>query len=166
MYRLGVIVLVSALFVPTFAATKPQMDVVGVGAYPVSDEVSALWLNGPATGSRPQPLIMVYYHGAAKWHDRKWQIDSKIGKSPARARLVSGDLELIIEYGSGGREVKVQGQLVDLSVANVFLVSPIGQAEKPTVTGVGLVRFEVPAEGNPAVYVLASNPDISKKVLK
>jgi hypothetical protein len=81
--------------------------------------------------------------------------------------LVSDDLELIIEYGPGGRDVRVQKQPVDLSAANVFLVAPVAQAnEKATITGLGLVPFNVPEGGNPALYILESNPNISKTVLQ
>lgn len=161
----ALIMIAGSLFAPVDA--QQVQGVTGVGAFPISESVTALWLLGEPRGGRAQPVVMVYYRGQAGWHDRKWVSKSDFGETTGLAKLSSADLELVIEYGSGGADVKVQGQRVDLKSANVFLVSPIGDpTRKPAVESVGFVAFTVPADANPALHVLATNRPIAEKVVR
>ena len=56
-----------------FDATADIRGVTGYGAFPVSPNTLAVWLNGEDGA----PLIMVYYHGPAQWHDTHWTFDSQ-----------------------------------------------------------------------------------------
>ena len=166
MRRAATALLICGSIASTFANESRKTEIVGQGAFPVSAEVSSLWLNGPSAGARPQPVIMVFYRGPAGWHDRKWQIDAKVLETPSHVSLKSPDLELSIEYGSGGHGVKVQGQDVDLKMSNVYLVTPVAQSgTSPSISGLGLIQFDVPKDANPAMYVLQSNPEIARRVL-
>jgi hypothetical protein len=163
---LGAVVV--ALTTLTIAADSPKpYEVSGTGAFPLTDTVSSLWLNGPKQAGRPQPVIMVYYQGASGWHNTHWEVKSEFGKTPAWIRLTSPTAELSIEYGPGGVGSKVHGQSVNLSIANVFLVSPVGDTGvEPTIEPLGLVVFAVPEGANPAIQVLETNPAIKAKVLR
>jgi hypothetical protein len=151
-------------------------QVVGYGGFPISDQVTALWLNGRSVKGRPQPVIMVYYRGAAGWHNREWKIDGKWntdGKAldtPAFIRFGCPDFDLSIELGGADGSAKVQGREVDVSQANVYLAAPIGnkgdKAQATVVTGLGKILFEVPEGANPALHVLESRPDLAAQVLK
>jgi hypothetical protein len=169
--RLG---LVALALLHSVAASPGQGERIdGYGGFPLSEQVTALWLNGAATKGRPQPVIMVYYRGAAGWHDRGWTIDGKwntegkASDAPSFIRLGSPDLDLSIECGGPDGGAKVQGKRVDLSKANVYLAAPVGDKGQETVVlALGKIRFEVPEEANPAVHVLDSHPDIAAQVLK
>jgi len=149
------------------AEERKPYEVSGTGAFPLSDTVTSLWLDGAPRNDRPQPLLMVYYKGAPGWHNAEWEIKSEFGNTPAWVRLTSPTVELSIEYGPGGSGSKVQGQPVNLSVANVFLVSPVADPTiVPTVEPLGLVTFAVPPGSNPASHLLEVNPEIKAKVLR
>lgn len=167
MAKMMTVLLMIAASLLSAADEKSGQEVTGVGAFPVSDSVTGLWLLGEPQGGRAQPIVMVYYRGLAGWHDRKWVSKSDFGKTTWLAKLSSDDLELVIEYGSGGTDVKVQGHSVDLEVANVFLVSPIGDPTKrPVVEAVGFMVFTIPGDANPALHVLATNRAIAEKVVR
>ena len=49
------------------------LKVIGVGAFPISGEMSSLWLNG-ASG---RPLVVIYFRGKDGWLNTKWDTNSK-----------------------------------------------------------------------------------------
>jgi len=154
--------------VEPLAPSSPALgsfDVSGWGGHPVSTEVSSLWLSrGPTAGERPQPMLMVYYRGTSGWHDRKWDISSEFGKTPPFIRLSSPGLVLSIVQDAAG-SVRVQGQQVDLSVANVFLVRRIdGPMMGMLVVPIGRIRNEIPSEANPPVFILETQREIADEV--
>jgi hypothetical protein len=143
-----------------------RFDVSGWGGLPLSDTVTALWLDGPKIGSRPDPLLMVYFRGPAGWHNRKWDSDAHFGSSPAWIRLTSPDLSLSIEFDKPFKRMAVQGEPVDLKEANVFLVSPVGvSGSKATVQALGFVSLDMPADATPPLVVFERRPDIKRAVM-
>jgi hypothetical protein len=140
-------------------------DVSGWGGLPLSESVTALWLDGPKAGNRPNPLLMVYFRGAPGWHDRKWDSDARFGRSPAWIRLTSPDLVLSIEYDKPFGRFAVQEEIVDLTKANVFLVSPVADSSaKAKVEALGWVSLDMPDDATPPLVVLERNPGIKRAV--
>ena len=147
-------------------AEEPQRyDISGWGGLPLSEDATALWLNGPKVGERPNPIIMVFFRGAPGWHSRKWESDSQFGKSPAWIHLKSPDLILSIEYDKPFNRVAIQDEQLDLGKANVYLVSPIaGPQKKAKIEALGLVSLEVSGDAAPPLVVLERNPTIKRAV--
>jgi hypothetical protein len=82
---------------------------------------------------------------------------------PAFVRLRSERFDLSAEYQGGGRAT-VQGRPVDLSSANVFLVSPIDG--EWSVKPLGKIVFDVPLNGIPAVHVVSTHLEIREAVVE
>jgi hypothetical protein len=162
----GISLALAILLANPFEGTS-QVEVSGWGGFPLSESLTSLWLMGPPSTGRPQPLIMVYYRGIPGWHKRKWDLDGHFGKPPTWIRLKSPDLELSIEFDGGVSEVKVQRRAVDLSTSTVFLVDLVEKEEMAVlVQSLGQVVFAVPSGVNPAIHVLQTNPGIAARVLK
>jgi hypothetical protein len=108
---------------------------------------------------------MVYFRGAPNWHKRQWDSDSHFGNGPAWIRLKSPDLVLSIEYEKQGDRVVVQEQPVDLSKANVFLVSPVAESGAiPKVEALGWVSLDMPDDATPPLVILERNPRFRRLV--
>jgi len=145
---------------------EPATDVVsGWGGFALSASTTSLWITAPASGpsARPQPLVLIYYVGAPGWHDSEWGFDGEFSKLPAFVRLRSERFDLSAEYQGGGRAT-VQGKPVDLSSANVFLVSPIDG--EWSVKPLGKVVFDVPLNGIPAIHVVSTHREIREAVVE
>ena len=59
------------------SASASIIGVTGMGSFPVSQNTLAFWL----LQADNTPLVMVYYHGPAQWHDAEWKIDSQFTNS-------------------------------------------------------------------------------------
>jgi len=163
--RLAAVCMCGFLCLPALSEEPKKFDVSGWGGLPLSDQVTSLWLNGPKELERPQPLLMVYFRGSSGWHKRKWDMDSRFGKSPAWIRLKSPDLVLSIEYDKQFHRIAVQEEPVDLTKANVFLVSPVGDpSAKAKIESLGLVSLAVTGDAAPPLVILERNPEIKRAV--
>src|SRR5579863_1913437 len=110
------------------AASEEKFTVSGVGAHPISRNVSSMWLAGPDH----RPLLMVYFHGPDDWHNTNWKIDSKFEKGkPGWAELQSekGTLRLSLDTETG--EAGVQTGSFKISESNTFLVLHAGEPSAP-----------------------------------
>ena len=91
--------LLTALIASAVAGTGEKFTVSGFGGYPISHNITSMWLAGPDH----RPLIMVYFHGPEEWHNTKWKVDSKFEKGrPGWAELKSEKATLRLSiYCSG-----------------------------------------------------------------
>jgi hypothetical protein len=98
---IGVIV---ALIVPSTVGSQETFTVSGVGAYPISGNLTSMWLVAPDK----RPLVMAYFHGPDGWHNTQWKIASKFEKGkPGWAELRSdkATLRLTVNAETGEAEV-------------------------------------------------------------
>ena len=139
----------------------------GGGAYPLTPEVAALWLSrGGKAGETPQPFVMVFYAGPSGWHDKQWQVADDYGNPPSFIKMTSPELTLSLEESADG-VIRIQREVVDLSVANIFQVRQIdGQMSAVQVIPVGWLRLPIPADAIPPVFVLDSQREIAARVLE
>src|SRR5438552_6031056 len=88
-----------------FDATADIRGVTGYGAFPVSPNTLAVWLNG----EDGKPLIMVYYHGPTQWHDTHWTFDSQFTQEAVGWQEFKSDratLRFLVDLGAGRAEVQ------------------------------------------------------------
>ena len=138
------------------------LPVGGGGSVAVSDEVVSLWLTRRTPAGEPTRLVVVaYYRSVPRWHARKWEPDYRFSEMPSWLRLRLESLTLYMEYAGDGRTT-VQDQIVDLTKANVFLVTGFDEGSA-TVTPVGKVEVPLPS---PVVgdYILKTYPEIARRV--
>ena len=72
------------------------VGVTGMGSFPVSQNTLAFWL----LRADSTPLVMVYYHGPAKWHDTEWKVDSQFTDSAVGSKEEDNLRHLVINLGS------------------------------------------------------------------
>jgi hypothetical protein len=138
--------------------------VTGWGAAPIDARVTSLWLLGSDAGGTAgsRPLVMVYYAGSPGWHDIPWSLEGDFERAPAFVRLLSHRLELSVQY-DGPTRASVQGVPVDLTSANVFLLSPVDGV--PSLTPLAKIAFDAPRDENPALELLRDHPAIYRIVV-
>ena len=108
--------LLSILALP---ASSAIVGVTGMGSFPVSQKTLAFWLV-QADGT---PLVMVYYHGPAQWHDTQWKVDSQFTASAAGwGELKCAKATLRIRVDLDGDRAEIQHKAFSLAQDNTFLV--------------------------------------------
>jgi hypothetical protein len=142
--------LVVALFLgAAFHAAADIRGVIGYGAFPVSPNTLAVWLNG----EDGKPLIMVYYHGPAQWHDTHWTFDSQFTQERVGWQEFKSDkttLRFLVDLGAGRAEV--QHKSFSLEQNNTFLVVHTTDAHQKVIP---LGRHKLLKTGqNPAAVML------------
>ena len=130
---------------------------------PLSPEVIALWLSRGAHGDTPQPFVMVYYKGSAAWHERSWQVADDYGTAPSFIRMTSPALTLSVEESAEGI-VRIQGKVVDLAAANIFLVERIDSSSAVQIVPLGRLRDPIPAGVIPPRFVLSAQREVADRV--
>src|SRR5258708_37650813 len=98
---------VVALFLsaPAFYASADIRGVTGYGAFPVTPNTLAVWLNG----EDGKPLIMVYYHGPAQWDGTHWTFDSQFTQEAIGWQELKSDkatLRFLVALGAGRAELQ------------------------------------------------------------
>lgn len=162
--RIRISLLVSGLVTGAFAQAPVSgpLKVTGVGAFPISGEVSSLWLNG-ASG---KPLVMVYCCGKKGWLDAKWDSSSKVEPSGwAWFQLTSPATTLRVRLNLESRQLEVQGSTSNLGAANTFLVLHADERpERQRILALG--TFEMPVAGNdPAsLALLTQHPSLVGRI--
>jgi hypothetical protein len=147
-----------------FGQNEPEKiyKVSGVGAYPVSDALTSMWLAAP--GGRP--LIVVFFHGAPGWHKAEWKTASHFAKGePGWAEFTSvrGRQRVWLNADTGNAEI--QAQRVHISDANTYVV--VHMSEDPALQKVvPLGTFDLPRSGSePAsVILLHEHPELVDKI--
>ena len=149
-----------------FGQNEPEKiyKVSGVGAYPVSDALTSMWLAAP--GGRP--LIVVFFQGAPGWHKAEWKTASHFAKGePGWAEFTSVKSRQRVWLNADTGDAEIQAQKVHISDANTYVVVHMGDG--PSVQKVvPLGTFDLPRSGTePAsVILLREHPELMDKISK
>jgi hypothetical protein len=153
--------LIVALFLSTaFNATADIRGVTGYGAFPVSPNTLAVWLNG----EDGVPLIMVYYHGPAQWHDTHWTFDSQFTQKKVGWQEFKSDnatLHFLVDLGSGHAEI--QHKRFALAENNTFLVVHTTDVQQKIIP-LGHHTLLKTAESPAAVMLLDADKALKKRI--
>jgi len=128
----------------------------GQGGYPLNDSVSSMWaaVDELVSQDRPKPLtFMIYFLGAPGWHKGKWSSSFDFAKNPAFVEY-AGPVVLHAEFDRTTQHLRVFGQDLAITESNVFLVQSVDDAAHRRVLSLGKVDLNIPADANPAAYVL------------
>ncbi len=149
-------------------ASPPKSTLMsGSGGFPLTASVTSLWgaVDEVASEGKKTLSFMIYYRGAEGWHKRKWSMSSDWYGHPFFAEFKSDVATLRAEVDRSGRILKVLDQSIDLSKANVVFVDHVDQPGSEVVTVLGHINLSVPADANPALWVLQQNESIRTSVL-
>ena len=151
----------------TASAQSPddhKLKVNGLGAFPISDGMTSLWLNGDAG----KPLVMVYFQGRDGWPKAQWNTSSEVEKTGwAWVELTSPKIRLRVSLNTDSQELEIQNSKSSLRASNTFLVLHIDESpEKQVVIPLGV--FDMPMSGDePAsVGLLSSQPALVEAIRK
>ena len=87
------------------------------------------------------------------WHKAKWSFSGDLGKDPAFVEF-AGPVVLRAEFDRGTQRLRVFGQEFPIAEANVFMVQSVDDAKHRRVIALGRVDLGIPADANPAAFVL------------
>ena len=163
---LEALVLLVATCSVAFGQAEPEKvyTVSGVGAFPISAEMTSMWLAAP--GGRP--LIMVFFHGPAGWHNTEWKTSSRFEKGmPGWADYTSAKAHQRIWLDADSGKAEIQAEKVNIREANTYLV--LHMTDKPALqTVIPLGTFDLPrSRDEPAsVILLGEHPELVEKIKK
>lgn len=153
--------LIATLFVSAaFHAAADIRGVTGYGAFPVSPNTLAVWLNG----EDGVPLIMVYYYGRAQWHDTQWTFDSQFtqkGVGWQEFKSAKATLRFLVDLGAGRAEV--QHKPFSLAQNNTFLVVHTTDAQQKVIP-LGHHNLVKTAQSPAAVMLLDSDKALKTRI--
>ena len=136
--------------------------ILGVGAFPVSEELTSMWLSAP--GGRP--LIMVFFHGPTGWHRTQWKTSSKFEKGmPGWAEFTSARARQRIWLDVDTGKAEIQSEKVSIADANTYAV--VHMTEDPALQKVvPLGTFDLPRsrEEPSSVILLHELPEIMEAI--
>jgi hypothetical protein len=142
------------------SASAALVGVTGMGSFPVSPNTLAFWLLR-ADGT---PLVMVYYHGPAQWHDTEWKIDSQFtDKAVGWGALKSAKATLHIRVDLDAGRTEIQDQSFSLAQNNTFLVVHTTDAQQKVIP-LGHHNLLKTAENPAAVMLLDADKSLKQRV--
>jgi hypothetical protein len=151
---------------PAPAPAAPKL-MSGSGGFPLTGSITSLWgaVDEVAIPNEKALSFMIYYRGAEGWHKRKWAMSSDWYGHPYFTEFKCDLATLRAEVNRSTRVLTVLNQTIDLSKANVVYVGHADQPGSEVVTVLGHVNLTVPADANPALWVLQQNESIRTSVL-
>jgi hypothetical protein len=142
------------------SASATIVGVTGMGSFPVSQNTLAFWLL-QADGT---PLVMVYYHGPAQWHDAQWKIDSQFtDKAVGWGELKSAKATLHIRVDLDAGRAEIQHKPFSLAQNNTFLVLHTTDAQQKVIP-LGHHNLLKTAENPAAVMLLDADTSLKQRV--
>jgi hypothetical protein len=143
------------------SASAAIVGVTGMGSFPVSQNTLAFWL----LQTDGTPLVMVYYHGPAQWHDTQWKIDSQFtDKAVGWGELKSAKATLHIRVDLGAGRAEIQHKPFSLAQNNTFLVLHTTDAQQKIIP-LGHHNLLKTAENPAAVMLLDADKTLKQRVL-
>jgi hypothetical protein len=136
------------------------VGVTGIGSHPVSQNTLGFWLL-QADGT---PLVMVYYHGPAQWHNTEWKVDSQFTNTSvgwAELKCAKAALHIRIDLGAGRAEIQHKSFL--LAENNAFLVVHTTNAQQKIIP-LGHHKLLKTADHPAAVMLLDSDKTVKKRI--
>ena len=138
--------------------------VSGVGGFPISKNISSMWLAGPDR----RPLLMAYFHGPEGWHDTEWKVDSKFEKGkPGWAEFKSAKARQRLWLDTETGKAEVQSSEFNINKSNTFLILHMGEPSvRQEIIPLGV--FELPqSKDEPAsVLLLRASPNLADRIRK
>lgn len=148
------------------APPTPPVLPAALGAFPVSDEVEAIWLVARKEADRKPVLFLVYLKGAAGWHRQKTSHTSSFSDKHTRITFFIGDNLIILDYDAPARELQLFGRTFDTTRDNVVLVTGMGVPGRfPKVVGLGRHDLTVERDENPATVILQREASLRSTIL-
>ena len=134
------------------------------GGYPVSDNISSLWL----AGSDGRPLLIVYFHGPRGWHKTQWKIDFKLeNASPGWVQLGSENVTERIDVYPETWEVAIQAVKFNVRQSNTFLVLHTGELLVPQkVIPLGVFNLPTSTDKPASVLLLRTHLELAERIDK
>jgi hypothetical protein len=155
--RIKVILVVLAV-----SASAAIVGVTGMGSFPVSQNTLAFWLL-QADGT---PLVMVYYHGPAQWHDTQWKVDSQFTDSAVgwgELKCAKATLHIRVDLDAGRAEI--QHKAFSLAQNNAFLVTHTTDAQQKIIP-LGHHTLLKTAQNPAAIMLLDADKALKKRIEK
>jgi hypothetical protein len=142
------------------SASAAIVGVTGMGSFPVSQSTLAFWLL-QADG---KPLVMVYYHGPAQWHDAEWNVNSQFTNTAVGwGELKSAKATLHIRVDLGAGRAEIQHKAFALAENNTFLVVHTTDAQQKIIP-LGHHDLLKTAENPAAVMLLNADKALKKRI--
>lgn len=126
----------------------------GEGARPVSETTVSCWLLQPQASGQQSLLFLVLLKGKPGWYNAKTTHDSNSSDAGFQWKWRVGKIAYTIDYRAAHGQVRLFGQGVSLSTANVIVVEH-ADTPKPRVRGLAHVDVRVPTDGD-AVQLVTS----------
>ena len=148
------------LVVAAFSASAAIVGVTGMGSFPVSQNTLAFWL----LQADNTPLVMVYYHGPAQWHDAEWKVDSQFTNTAVgwgELKCEKATLHIRVDLGAGRAEV--QHKSFSLDENNTFLVVHTTDAQ-PKIIPLGHHDLLKTAQSPAAIMLLDADKTLKKRI--
>jgi len=142
------------------SASAAIVGVTGMGSFPVSQNTLAFWL----LQTDGTPLVMVYYHGPAQWHDTQWEIDSQFTrKAVGWGELKSAKATLHMRVDLDAGRAEIQHQPFSLAENNTFLVVHTTDAQQKVIP-LGHHNLLKTAQNPAAVMLLDADKRLKQRV--
>jgi hypothetical protein len=142
------------------SASAAIVGVTGMGSFPVSQNTLAFWL----LQADNTPLVMVYYHGPAQWHDTEWKVDSQFtDKAVGWGELKSAKATLHIRVDLDAGRAEIQHKPFSLAQNNTFLVLHTTEAQQKIIP-LGHHNLLKTAENPAAVMLLDADKSLKQRV--
>ena len=134
----------------------------GFGGYPLTDAVTAMWgaASEPPSETEKVLTFLIYFRGAAGWHEGKWQSNGSFSQEPAVVEFSKGPIVLHAQFSRKSGLLSLFRKDIPVSRANVVLVDHVDQPGKEVVSELGKVNLRVPSDANPAIYVVQHSREI------
>jgi hypothetical protein len=148
------------LAVLAVSASAAIIGVTGMGSFPVSQNTLGFWLL-QADGT---PLVMVYYHGPAQWHDTEWKVDSQFTNTAVGwGELKSAKATLHIRVDLDAGRAEIQHKAFVLAENNTFLVVHTTDAQQKIIP-LGHHSLLKTAQSPAAVMLLDTGKALKKRI--
>jgi hypothetical protein len=148
------------LVILAVSASAAIVGVTGIGSFPVSQNTLAFWL----LEADFKPLVMVYYHGPAQWHDTEWKVDSQFTDKAVgwgELKCAKATLHIRVDLNTGRAEI--QHKPFSLAQNNTFLVVHTTDA-KQKIIPLGHHNLLKTAENPAAVMLLDADKALKKRI--
>jgi hypothetical protein len=151
-----------AIIIALFAATIPRCNAAwnwiqwGEGARPVSHTTVACWLMDP----QGKLLVLVLMRGKPGWYNAQTTHDGTSSDAGYQWRWRVGRIAYTIDYRAAQEQVRLFGQSVSLSAANVIAVEHADSA-KPQVRGIARVDVRVKDDADAVQLVQSRSQAVS-----
>jgi hypothetical protein len=149
--------LVSLLFAITLLRCDAAWNWIqwGEGARPVSQTTVSCWLMDP----QGKLLFLILLRGKPSWYNAETTHDGSSTDVGYQWKWRVGKVGYTIDYRAAQQQLRLFGQSVPLSTANVIAVEDADSA-KPQVRGIARVNVRVSTDGDAVELVAARSPAV------